>query len=49
MGDIPNEIMLGLPSITLTAKGTPAVWLVIPISAVLIALAWRILAVRRQK
>jgi hypothetical protein len=49
MSGVPDEIILGLPSLTLTAKGAPALWLVIPISAILIALAWRIIAVRRNK
>jgi hypothetical protein len=49
MGGVPDEIALHLPSVTLTATGAPALWLVIPISAILIALAWRIIAVRRQK
>lgn len=47
MSGIPNELILGLPTVTLTAKGTPALWLVIPISAILIAVAWRILMSRR--
>ena len=42
MAGITNELIVGLPSITLTAKGAPAVWLVIPVSAILIAIAWRI-------
>jgi hypothetical protein len=45
---IPNELILGLPTITLTAKGAPALWLVISVSAILIAIAWRILGARRK-
>ena len=37
MSDISNELVLGLPTMTLAAKGAPAVWLVFPISAILIA------------
>lgn len=48
MASLPSELVLGLPTITLSAKGAPALWLVIPISAVLIAIAWRIL-VSKQK
>jgi hypothetical protein len=47
MSNISNELVLGLPTITLAAKGAPAVWLVFPISAILIALAWRILVSKR--
>jgi hypothetical protein len=46
---IPNEIILGLPSITLSAKGAPALWLVIPISAILIAIAWRIAVTKMRR
>jgi hypothetical protein len=42
MGDAPNEIMLHVLSLTLSAKGVPALWLVVPVSALLIAVAWRI-------
>lgn len=49
MAGITNELILGLPSITLTAKGTPAVWLVIPVSAILIAIAWRIAVSRMRR
>jgi hypothetical protein len=48
VAEIPNELILGLPTITLTAKGAPALWLVIPVSAILIAIAWRILGARRK-
>jgi hypothetical protein len=41
VGD-PSEIVIGVLSLTLSAKGAPALWLVIPVSAILIALAWRI-------
>ena len=47
MGGAPNELIVGLPTITLSAKGAPALWLVIPISAILIAVAWRILMNKR--
>ena len=40
--ELPNEIVFGLPSITLTAKGAPALWLVIPVSLILVAIAARI-------
>jgi hypothetical protein len=49
VADITNELILGLPSITLTAKGAPAVWLVIPVSAILIAIAWRIAVTRTRR
>ena len=39
---MPNEIMFGLPTVTLVAKGAPALWLVIPVSLVLMAIAARI-------
>jgi len=48
MGGVPSELVLGLPTITLSAKGAPALWLVIPISAILIAVAWRIISSKRQ-
>ncbi|MDQ2084428.1 hypothetical protein RA307_29945 [Xanthobacteraceae bacterium Astr-EGSB] len=41
MADAP-ELVLGFLTLTLSAKGAPALWLVIPVSAILIALAWRI-------
>jgi hypothetical protein len=47
MPDVP-EILFSFFSLTLSAKGTPALYLVIPIGAVLFALAWRI-AYRRPK
>jgi hypothetical protein len=43
---MPNELILGIPTVALTAKGAPALWLVIPVSAILIAIAWRILKAR---
>ena len=43
---MPNELIFDLPSITLTAKGAPALWLVIPVSIVLVAIAARILGAR---
>ena len=49
MGGVPDELIVGLPSLTLTAKGAPALWLVIPVSAILIAVAWRIVVARRSK
>jgi hypothetical protein len=49
MGEAPNELMLGFWSLTLSAKGMPALWLVVPVSAILIALAWRIISVKRVK
>jgi hypothetical protein len=42
MGDAPSELILGFFSLTLSAKGPPALWLVVPVSALLIAVAWRI-------
>ena len=39
MSDASNELILGIWSLTLSAKGTPAVWLVVPVSAILIAFA----------
>jgi hypothetical protein len=45
MSGIPDELIVGLPSLTLTAKAAPALWLVVPVSAILIALAWRIIVV----
>jgi hypothetical protein len=48
VSDASNELILGIWSLTLSAKGTPAVWLVVPVSAILIAFAWRI-ASRRPK
>jgi hypothetical protein len=47
MPDVP-EILVSFLTLTLSAKGTPAVYLVIPIGAVLLAFAWRI-AVKRSK
>jgi hypothetical protein len=49
MSGIPDELIVGLPSLTLTAKGAPALWLVVPVSAILIALAWRIIVFRKSK
>ena len=49
MGGVPDELIVGLPSLTLTAKGAPALWLVIPVSAILIAVAWRIVGARKSK
>jgi hypothetical protein len=43
---MPNEIVLGLPTITLAAKGAPALWLVIPVSLILVAIALRIFGAR---
>jgi hypothetical protein len=43
---IPNELIVGLPTITLTAKGAPALWLVIPVSLILVAIAARILGAK---
>jgi hypothetical protein len=41
MPEVP-EILVSFLTLTLSAKGTPALWLVIPIGAVLFAVAWRI-------
>jgi len=49
MGGVPSELILGLPTITLSAKGAPALWLVIPVSVILIALALRIAGLPRRK
>lgn len=37
------ELVLGFLTLTLSAKGAPALWLVIPVSAIILALAWRII------
>lgn len=42
MTDASNELTLRFLSVTLSAKGPAALWLVIPVSALLIAVAWRI-------
>jgi hypothetical protein len=42
MADNPNELILKLFSLTLSAKGRPALWLVLPVSAILIAVAFGI-------
>jgi hypothetical protein len=42
MSDAPNELVLGFLALTLSAKGAVALFLVVPVSAILIALAWRI-------
>jgi hypothetical protein len=47
MSDVP-ELLFKFLALTLSAKGTPALWLVIPIGAVLFAVAWRI-AIRRSR
>ena len=39
---MPNELVFNLLSVTLTAKGAPALWLAIPVSLILIAIAARI-------
>jgi hypothetical protein len=41
MPDVP-EILISCLILTLSAKGTPALYLVIPIGTVLFAVAWRI-------
>ena len=41
------ELVLGFLTLTLSAKGAPALWLVVPVSAIILALAWRI--VRRVR
>jgi hypothetical protein len=46
MIDTSNELMLNFLMLTLSAKGSVAGWLAIPVSGLLIALAWRI--VRRS-
>jgi len=46
MPDVP-ELLFSFLTFTLSAKGTPALYLVIPITAVLFAVAWRI--ARRPK
>jgi hypothetical protein len=38
----PNELVFGFLTLTLSAKGPAALWLVIPVSLLLIAVAWRI-------
>ncbi len=47
VSDVP-ELLFSFLTLTLSAKGAPALYLVIPIGAVLIAVAWRI-AVRRSR
>jgi len=47
MLDVP-ELLFSFLTLTLSAKGAPALYLVIPIAAILFAVAWRI-AVRRSK
>jgi hypothetical protein len=47
MADASNELVLAFLSLQLSAKGAAALWLVIPVSALLIAVAWRIAARRR--
>ena len=42
MSDAPNELVLSLLALTLSAKGFVALLLVAPVAAILIALAWRI-------
>jgi len=39
---IPNELVVGFLTLTLSAKGPVALWMAVPVSAILIALAWRI-------
>jgi hypothetical protein len=46
---MPDELVFGLPSVTLAAKGTPALWLVIPVSLILLAIAARILGARWKR
>jgi len=40
--EVPNELVVGFLTLTLSAKGVVALWMVVPVSAILIALAWRI-------
>jgi hypothetical protein len=47
MSQVP-EILFSFLTLTLSAKGTPALYLAIPIGAVLLAVAWRI-AHRRSR
>jgi len=47
MSDVP-ELLFSFLTLTLSAKGPPALYLVVPIGAVLLAVAWRI-AYRRSK
>ena len=51
MGEAPNELILGVWNLTLSARGAPALWPVIPVSAILVAVAWKIVMVteRRRK
>jgi len=46
VADSPNELILHFLSLTLSAKRAPALWLVVPVSAILIAVAWRIISRR---
>ena len=43
MADASNEIILHFLMLSLSAKGMVALGLVVPISLILIALAWRIM------
>jgi hypothetical protein len=42
MGEVSSELIFVVSSLQLSARGTAALWLVIPVSAILIAIAWRI-------
>jgi hypothetical protein len=44
-----DELVFGLLFVTVTAKGSPALWLVIPVSLVFIAIAVRILGARWRR
>jgi hypothetical protein len=42
MGDAP-EVIFSFLALKLSARGRPALWLVVPIAVVLLAVAWRVL------
>lgn len=42
MGDVP-ELIFSFLTLKLSARGRPALWLVVPIAVVLLAVAWRVL------
>ena len=42
MAEVPNELVVGFLTLTLYAKGLVALWMAVPVSVILIALAWRI-------
>jgi hypothetical protein len=47
MSEVPDEFVLQALAVTLSAKGAVALWLATPVSAILLAVAWRIVSKRR--